>query len=474
MGVKGKQKTAAISRAAAPTAYPPPGQYSVTQRITLLCPTPGARIYYTVDGSEPHAGSALFDPYQLIFLDALNEGNRGLKTYYTIRAIAIKDGMAASGIASFDYTIDRRDRDVYVSKAIHPGVRMISDFDDDKMFLITGSRRALLIDTGMGNGDLRGYVQSFTGDLPLDVVITHGHPDHIAAMGQFQADHRVYMHPADLPMVRNFVDTRGYAIDLRRIQEVHEGFRFDLGDRTLVVYEVPGHADGELVLLDETNGILFAGDAVGSNRPAIVDAAWLHMKGRPPVDVFLSALQVFRAKVRGRVREIYTGHNDEPLYGEAYLDSLQRAAQKVVDQGSGILTPSLRPAGAWQVIEGDRLADPNWAAINLMPETALSAPPGKIATLSNLQVGGIALNPGFAPDRFSYMATLENSAGAVEIIATATSSLYSRLTINGTAVESGEPFRADLPPGDNRFDIRVTSPDGTITSAYMLVVNRKS
>ncbi|MCL4505488.1 MAG: chitobiase/beta-hexosaminidase C-terminal domain-containing protein [Chloroflexi bacterium] len=146
------------SRVAAPTAYPPPGQFSVTQRITLLCPTPGARIFYTTDGAQPDTSGRLFDPYKLIVLEALNDGDKGLKTSYTVRAIAVKGGLADSDAVSFTYTMNRRDRDVYVSSAVQPGVRMISDFDDTRMFLIMGRTRA----------------------LPLDVVITHAHPDHIA------------------------------------------------------------------------------------------------------------------------------------------------------------------------------------------------------------------------------------------------------------------------------------------------------
>ena len=61
-----------------------------------------------------------------------------------------------------------------------------------------------------------------------------------------------------------------------------------------------------------------------------------------------------------------------PLYGEAYLDNLQRAAQTLVDGGVDVLVPSLRPTGVWQVVTGDRLTDPNWAAINVSKETCLS------------------------------------------------------------------------------------------------------
>lgn len=45
-------------------------------------------------------------------------------------------------------------------------------------YLIEGSEKAMLIDTGYGLGDLRSAVEKVTG-LPLIIVNTHGHCDHI-------------------------------------------------------------------------------------------------------------------------------------------------------------------------------------------------------------------------------------------------------------------------------------------------------
>jgi glyoxylase-like metal-dependent hydrolase (beta-lactamase superfamily II) len=187
------------------------------------------------------------------------------------------------------------------------------------------------------------------GDRPLDVVVTHGHPDHIAAMGQFQDRYNVYMNHRDLPMVQGFVERLGYRIDLEQIDDLREGVVFDLGDRTLKVYEVPGHSAGHVVLFDEASGILLASDAVGSNRPTITDSLWMQFPGMAPIDDYLSSLQVFHSKVAGKIRAIYGGHNDVPFSGETYLDNLQRAAQLLVDQGEEVLVPSLRPTDAWQM-----------------------------------------------------------------------------------------------------------------------------
>src|SRR6185295_19725311 len=101
-------------KAAIPTAFPDSGTFSVDQRITLLSATPGATIYYTTDGSIPTTSSFVFDPYKLPVLEAANDGIKGVTFNYTIKALAMKDGMEASNVATFNYVIERRAKDTYM------------------------------------------------------------------------------------------------------------------------------------------------------------------------------------------------------------------------------------------------------------------------------------------------------------------------------------------------------------------------
>ncbi len=276
----------------------------------------------------------------------------------------------------------------------------------------------------------------------------------------------------DLPRVKTFIEQFHFDIDPTRIKDLREGFVFDLGNRRLKVYEVPGHSVGSIVLLDEDNGDLFAADAVGNNRPTIVDALWMQKRGMSLIDDYLSSLQVFRAKTAGKVKAIYTGHNDRPLNGDAYLDQLEQAAQALVDRGAEVLVPSLRPAGVWQVVSGDRLTDPNWAAINVNRDMFLTADPAHMATLSNLQVTGAGLKERFSPYGLTYTAHPDQGVSRVEIVPTATSSRYQALTINGAEVKSRRPHSVDLRDGENTFRLAVSSPDGTVQRTYTLVITR--
>lgn len=156
-------------RLPAPTAFPPSGTFPTTESVTLLDADHRATIHYTLDGSTPTAASPVFDPWRLIYIEGLYDGNRGLKTHYTIRAIAVEAEHAPSAVSRFDYLIDRRDRTADVSQEILPGVRMIRDSDNDKMFLLAGSRESVLIDSGMGRGDLAAYVAKLAGPRSLDL-----------------------------------------------------------------------------------------------------------------------------------------------------------------------------------------------------------------------------------------------------------------------------------------------------------------
>ena len=78
---------------ATPQIQPAGGSFSAAQNVSISTTTDGATIYYTTNGSEPTTSSSVYSA-------PIN-----VKTDMTIRAIAVKDGMANSGIASatFDF-----------------------------------------------------------------------------------------------------------------------------------------------------------------------------------------------------------------------------------------------------------------------------------------------------------------------------------------------------------------------------------
>lgn len=448
---------------APPTAFPAPGTFAVAQQVTLLCDTPDAVIRYTLDGTPPQADSPMCLPHDLPMLAAVNDANgKGVRSTYTLTAQATAPGHAVSEVVTFDYVIDRRDTDVYVSAEVEPGLWMIKDYDDTKMYLIKGSERALLVDAGMGNGQLRAFVSDLVGDLPLSVFITHGHPDHIAAMGQFEDAYDVYMSHHDLPMAHSFKERLGYQLDLSAIIDIHEGMVFDLGDWHLEVYHVPGHSRGSMILLDAARGVVIAGDAFGSNTPTIPHALWMQIPSATPIDHYLSALYAVRAHIDGRYTRIYGGHNDTPL-GPAYLDTLQAVVQKLVDMEGEALSPSLRPRGGWWAQVGDRVRDPNWAAINVAREGFLSLPSIRLATLAYLGVQGGTLEPRFGPETLTYTVQTQ---GDVVLTPWVTTTDYTSMTINDVPHRSGVPYVVTTP----QVTIRVVAADGAVAQRYQITL----
>ena len=80
---------------ATPTFTPAAGTYTSAQSVTIACATEGATIYYTTDGSVPSATNGTVYSEAI----AVNENT-------TIKAIAVKDGMANSAVAEAEYVIN--------------------------------------------------------------------------------------------------------------------------------------------------------------------------------------------------------------------------------------------------------------------------------------------------------------------------------------------------------------------------------
>ena len=74
----------------------------------------------------------------------------------------------------------------------------LNGLTNEFFYLVIGKRKAALIDTGFGLGDLKAFVRTFT-DLPIIVLCTHGHLDHIGGNSQFD---EVYICPEDMEMAR--------------------------------------------------------------------------------------------------------------------------------------------------------------------------------------------------------------------------------------------------------------------------------
>jgi len=467
----GQQAGPAEGRLPAPTIFPAPGTYFNTTSLSLMDAVPGTEIHYTWDGSEPNSASPVFDPRGVLFIAGLYDGNKGLATGYTLRAVAMKAGLQASEPATFTYRIERRDRTAYVSEEVAPGVRMIRDSDNDKMFLVRGTKSYALIDSGQGRGALRDYVSQFTGGLPLVAVWTHSHGDHIGQADQFIAGSMEYVGAADRQAVAEFLERHGASREqiAGHLESVGDGSKIDLGDRELEIVTVPGHTPGSIVVLDPAGGNLFTGDTFGNNSYLPPDVLWMQWPNQPPLDRYFAAVRTARLMLGDRVKLIMTGHNDHPLTGTKYLDNLETALQRAMDEGSAALVPSYRPPGLQQIVVGDRFTDPNWFGMNVNAQTFLPVPPDQIASLTIIAVKGASLTERFASTVHDYRAIVPRGAhGKITISIRPTSSRIQSLTLDGRPVRWGSPYEVSFKGPARTVSIAVTAHDGKTTDTYRL------
>ena len=180
------------------------------------------------------------------------------------------------------------------------------------MYLIIGEKKALLFDTGMGKGDLAGYVRKLT-NLPLEVAISHGARDHHGQNRQF-SNNKVYYPEKDINRLPATIDKSKYVL-------VKEGDKIDLGGRIFEVIDLPGHSFGHVVYLDREHNMAFTADILGSG-----DKAYMQGNSRTTMEVYHKGLRHFEEKVKGlNGLTLLVGHSYQtktPLTGVAGLQMI--------------------------------------------------------------------------------------------------------------------------------------------------------
>ena len=143
---------------------------------------------------------------------------------------------------------------------------LLKDSMDCYSNLIIGSEKALLFDTGSGADDLMSAVRQITG-LPLLVIASHGHFDHIG--GSYQFD-EVYLSCKDRNIVESYeveklrewigkedYDPKGFS----KIKDL-DFDKFSLGDIEGQIIELPGHSRGSVGVYFPEMKLLLSGDAL--------------------------------------------------------------------------------------------------------------------------------------------------------------------------------------------------------------------
>ena len=165
-------------------------------------------------------------------------------------------------------------------------------------FLILGTERDILVDSGMGVAALRPILDRLSSRTRL-IFTTHAHIDHVGSHPEF-ANYEILVHPAEAdelarpgrPGLRfpkrsaeelvalrasgiepsefmlEAVPFVGYDLESYRrapvkpTRLVSEGDVVETGDREFEVLHLPGHSPGSIALWERSSGSLFSGDAI--------------------------------------------------------------------------------------------------------------------------------------------------------------------------------------------------------------------
>ena len=181
---------------------------------------------------------------------------------------------------------------------IEPHIHVL---EQANMWLVEGTERDMILDTGMGVIPFKPYLDSLRRDPEKEIICvsSHTHIDHIGAVHEFETR---LVHPAeaeemaapsglnslfrrDMPerLLQTFLDAgyppigetliealpfAGYDPESYRLQGapatglLEHGDTIELGNHLYEVLHLPGHSPGGIGLFERDTGVLFAADAI--------------------------------------------------------------------------------------------------------------------------------------------------------------------------------------------------------------------
>ncbi|MDT8284593.1 MAG: MBL fold metallo-hydrolase [Thermovirgaceae bacterium] len=242
-------------------------------------------------------------------------------------------------------------QDWYSVYRLDEGTLIISEdgqFEENVNYLVTGSDRAALIDTGDDLGDIRELVEELTS-LPVFVVNTHSHIDHIGGNYLFEEvwayDHSTSRESAAIgvphelaletirpgslckPVPQPFCEETYHIPPYRVTHWITNGETIDLGGRTLKAIHTPGHAPDHLMFLEKETGYLWTGDNFYEG------CVYTHLP-LGDLDVFIDTYRERILPLLGEVRLLLPSHNESCYRPELLREMLELAESARRGEGS--------------------------------------------------------------------------------------------------------------------------------------------
>jgi glyoxylase-like metal-dependent hydrolase (beta-lactamase superfamily II) len=214
-------------------------------------------------------------------------------------------------------------------------------FEEAISYLAVGNGRAALIDTGCGIGNVKLLPEEFT-QLPVMVVNTHSHYDHVAQnylfdkIAMFDAPsarqvaengyskaemaHLLMEGMLSKALPRDFNSESYHVPPFTVTSWLKDGANIDLGGRNLEVIHTPGHSPDSICLLDRKAKLLWTGDTFYTG------AIYVHLPGSD-LGLLIKSYQKLIA-LSSLYERLMPSHN-EPWVEKAILREALDAARAI-------------------------------------------------------------------------------------------------------------------------------------------------
>jgi glyoxylase-like metal-dependent hydrolase (beta-lactamase superfamily II) len=497
--------------------------------IKLWCPTEGATIYFTRDGSEPTMESEVYNIDQMGHIQEMVGSRGGTGATQNTRevvykAFAVKDGKKSSVktmVWNLYRPLDHEFQSDLLIKGDATTPRVYRVFNDSESvramcWFIEGPQKGIVFDalqTTVDRHNLKDYIDKLA-TKPYVLIVGHEHGDHDAQMPAFlDAGVEVYLNERGWSSVGGRGGFGGVVPDTEKqklVKNVDEGDSFDLGGGFVFeVYAMPGHANGNIVINDKKSGMVFGSDIYGCTRAGSGDN--VSVSGLK-ADLLLSfTQQAYSNYTKGDavVKMLFTGH-DELMLSNNNLLLFEQALQQVIDKGEDGCTPSLRGGSSRVTTVGDMWKDgTNWISLviggnlgdgyeyltNNATANYNAGGHTKYSVLSNIEIEGGDLvgttvawsNPRtfewggeqitvpsslpdkFDPWTFNYTIKVPAANKKITIIPTTMSTKVTEVRLNGNLVRYRSRNEVEVTNGQV-IEITVVAPDGTTTSKYSFTI----
>jgi len=171
------------------------------------------------------------------------------------------------------FTIDQIDENSYI-------ISEYRHWEESHAYLLNGSTHSLLIDTGLGIGNIQEVVNKLT-DKPVIAIATHIHWDHIGGHKYFpdfyaHAEELNWLNgkfPLTMEQIKAMVIDRcdqpaGFDVDKyeffqgKPTRVLNGNELIDIGGRVIQILHTPGHSPGHICFWEAMRGYIFTGDLV--------------------------------------------------------------------------------------------------------------------------------------------------------------------------------------------------------------------